>query len=109
MLNSQKKINERARHEYTKTDYHLSCACRFRAHTLYAQENTTKGQGGYLSIHDKTKGLKLGARHKYDPYRRRWYTVPIRMPAPAGKPLKTHEKMILVSKGYETSFIDLRD
>lgn len=34
--------------------------------TLYAQENIAKGQAGYLSIHDKTKGLKLGARHKYD-------------------------------------------
>lgn len=57
--------------------------------TLYAQENIAKGQAGYLSIHDKTKGLKLGgARHKYDLYRRRWYTVPIRMPAPAGRPLR---------------------
>ena len=54
--------------------------------TLYTQENIAKGQGGYLSIHDKTKGLKLGARHKYDLYRRRWYTVPVRMPAPAGRP-----------------------
>jgi hypothetical protein len=26
-----------------------------------------------------------------------------------GLATKTHEKMILVSKGYETSFIDLRD
>lgn|GEM_PF-5001034 len=30
--------------------------------TLYAQENIAKGQAGYLSIHDKTKGLKLGGQ-----------------------------------------------
>ena len=82
----------------------------------------TSEYGAYLSIHDETKGLKLGARRKYDPYRRHWYTVPvvspyikigkigielplgdilqsklfddepnilpIRMPAPAGRPLR---------------------
>lgn len=82
----------------------------------------TSEYGGYLSIYEENKGLDLGVKRKYDPYRRRWYTVPIispfikvgkinislpvgdmlynklfddepnilpiRMPAPAGRPLR---------------------
>mgnify|MGYP000818136227 FL=1 len=40
----------------------------------------TSEYGGYLSIHDENKGLDLGVKRKYDPYRRRWYTVPIISP-----------------------------
>lgn len=77
--------------------------------TLYAQENTTKGQAGYLSIHDKTKGLKLGGKAQVRPLQAAMVYGAHTDAGTRGQATKTHEKMILVSKGYETSFIDLRD
>ena len=41
---------------------------------------STSEYGGYISIHDDFKGLDVGVRRKYDPYRRVWYTVPIVTP-----------------------------
>lgn len=75
--------------------------------TLYAQENIAKA--GYLSIHDKTKGLKLGGKAQVRPLQAAMVYGAHTDASTRGQATKTHEKMILVSKGYETSFIDLRD
>lgn len=77
--------------------------------TLYTQENITMGQAGYLSIHDKTKGLKLGGKAQVRPLQAAMVYGAHTDAGTRGQATKTHEKMILVSKGYETSFIDLRD
>ena len=64
--------------------------------TLYAQENIAKGQagGGKAQVRPLQAAMVYGAHTDA---------------GTRGQATKTHEKMILVSKGYETSFIDLRN
>lgn len=75
--------------------------------TLYAQENIAKGQAGYLSIHDKTKGLKLGGKAQVRPLQAAMVYGAHTDASTRGQAIKTHAAMTLISKGYDTSLIGL--
>lgn len=75
--------------------------------TLYAQENITMGQAGYLSIHDKTKGLKLGGKAQVRPLQAAMVYGAHTDAGTRGQAIKTHAAMTLISKGYDTSLIGL--
>ena len=76
--------------------------------TLYAQENN---QGtGWLSLHSRQdQRIETGGKAQVRPLQATMVYGAHTDAGTRGQATKTHEKMILVSKGYETSFIDLRD
>ena len=62
-----------------------------------------------ITLYAQTKGLKLGGKAQVRPLQAAMVYGAHTDAGTRGQATKTHEKMILVSKGYETSFIDLRD